>query len=256
VVATTGSLTGGAGAGAVPPQATDSAALASNPLNLEDFMVSFPGAHHTRVRATLRAMNFRKVAKYFLRGALVTAPFGLTIYIVLAVLSALDKILPIGIPGLGLVLTLIAITLIGLFTSNFVGKNLLDTAERGLAKVPLVKLIYSSIKDLIGAFVGDKKSFDRPVCVRLAGDDGPRALGFITRDNVVALGFPGFVAVYLPQSYNFAGSVVLVASEKVEPLDVPSSELMTFIVSGGVSGFGLGQSMLPDPPRLPGAAGR
>jgi uncharacterized membrane protein len=201
-------------------------------------------------------MNLRTVAKYFLRGALVTAPLGLTLYIIWTVLAAIDKILPLGIPGLGLVLTLLAITLIGLFTSNVVGRSVLDTAERGLAKVPLVKLIYSSIKDLIGAFVGDKKSFNRPVCVRLGGDDGPRLLGFVTRDNLVALGFPGFVAVYLPQSYNFAGNVVLVASEKVELLEVPSSELMTFIVSGGVSGFGFGQSMLPDPPRLPAAPSR
>jgi uncharacterized membrane protein len=190
-------------------------------------------------------MSFRKLVRYFLRGALVTAPLGLTAYIILAVLSALDKILPVGIPGLGLVLTLLGITLIGLLTSNVVGRGVLDAAERGLTKVPLVKLLYSSIKDLIGAFVGDRKSFNRPVSNRIGGDDGPRMLGFITRDNVVALGFPGFVAVYLPQSYNFAGNLLLVASEKVELLDVSSADLMTFIVSGGVSGFGFGQSMLP-----------
>jgi uncharacterized membrane protein len=203
------------------------------------------------------AIWFRRVVKYFIRGALVTMPLALTLYIIFAVLSMLDKVLPIGIPGLGLLVTVVGITLIGFFTSNVVGKSMLEATEHGLKKVPLVKLIYSSIKDLVGAFVGDRKSFNRPVSVLLGGSDGPRVLGFITRDNVVSVGFPGFVAVYLPQSYNFAGNLVLVPSEKVELLDVSSSELMTFIVSAGVSGFGVGQSMLPPVPiehHAPGAS--
>jgi uncharacterized membrane protein len=73
--------------------------------------------------------------------------------------------------------------------------------------------------------------------------------GFVTRQGLGALGFPTHVAVYLPQSYNFAGQLIIVPSDQVEPIDVPSGELMTFIVSGGVSGLGVGQSLLPPPPR-------
>ncbi|HET9955365.1 MAG TPA: DUF502 domain-containing protein, partial [Polyangiaceae bacterium] len=128
--------------------------------------------------------------------------------------------------------------------------------ERLLKRVPLVKLIYTSIKDLIGAFVGDHRSFDRPVAMRLAADSPVRMLGFVTREALHTLGFVEHVAVYLPQSYNFAGNLVLVPRALVEPLDVSSGELMTFIVSGGVSGLGIGPSMLPPAPLSKGSPRR
>ena len=192
--------------------------------------------------------SLRPIARYFLRGAFVTAPLALTLYIILKILTFIDQVLPIGIPGLGLLLTLSLITLIGFLTSNVVGKGVLEVTERLLRRVPLVKLIYGSIKDLVGAFVGDRKSFDRPVSVQPYGPQGLRLLGFITREDLRSLDLPGHVAVYLPQSYNFAGNLLIVLREQVEPLDVPSSELMTFLVSGGVSGLGIGRSMLPPEP--------
>ncbi|MGC4091404.1 MAG: DUF502 domain-containing protein [Polyangiaceae bacterium] len=194
-------------------------------------------------------MRLRKIIGYFVRGALVTAPFALTLYLILTVLGVLDRVLPIGIPGLGLLVSLTVITLIGVFTSNVVGRGVLDATERLLTRVPLLKLVYSSIKDLIGAFVGDRKTFDRPVSVRLSQDSDVRLLGFVTREDLRALSLPGHVAVYLPQSYNFAGNLIVVPAARVEALSVPSGELMTFIVSGGVSGLGVGQSLLPPPPR-------
>lgn len=194
-------------------------------------------------------MRLRKLIGYFLRGALVTAPLGLTLYLVLTVLTTLDRVLPVGIPGLGLLITLLLITAIGAFTSNVVGRSVLESTERFMSKVPLVKLVYSSIKDLIGAFVGDRKSFDRPVAVRPQRDSELRMLGFVTRQGLGVLGLPTHVAVYLPQSYNFAGQLIIVPADQVEQLDVQSGELMTFIVSGGVSGLGIGQSLLPPPPR-------
>jgi uncharacterized membrane protein len=97
-----------------------------------------------------------------------------------------------------------------------------------------VKLIYTSLKDLIDAFVGDKKRFDRPVAVEFPG--AGYALGFITREDLALPGFEGTSAVYFPQSYNFAGNVLLVGRERIRPLDADSSLVMTFIVSGGVSG--------------------
>jgi uncharacterized membrane protein len=60
---------------------------------------------------------------------------------------------------------------------------------------------------------------------------------------------PDYVAVYFPQSYNFAGYLLLVPRSRIAPLDVPAAEVMTFIISGGVSGFGVGESMLPREPR-------
>jgi uncharacterized membrane protein len=154
--------------------------------------------------------------------------------------------LPIGIPGVGLLVTLSLVTLVGLLTSNVVGKRVFQFTDRALSRMPLVKLLYTSIKDLIGAFVGDHKNFDQPAAVILT-PGGARMLGFVTRDGLHALGLPDFVAVYFPQSYNFAGQLLVVPRDQVELLDVASSEVMTFIVSGGISGFGRGQSLVPPP---------
>jgi uncharacterized membrane protein len=191
-------------------------------------------------------MNLKRMIAYFLRGCLVTAPLGLTIYIVFLVLSAVDQLLPFRIPGVGLLVTVMLITLVGVLTSNVVGRSLLDVAESVLRKLPLVKLVYTSIKDLVSAFVGDKKRFDIPAAVTLAG--GVRMLGFVTRDGLSQIGMPDHVAVYIPQSYNFAGYLLLAPRSQVEALDLSASEVMTFVVSGGVSGFGVGESILPPQP--------
>ena len=188
-------------------------------------------------------MAIKRLVRYFLRGCLVTAPLGITIYIVWMILSTIDRLLPFPVPGLGLLATVALITIIGLFTSNVVGRSVLDITEGLLQRLPLVKLVYSSIKDLVSAFVGDKRRFDAPVAVRLPGD--AKVLGFVTRDGLARIGMPDYVAVYFPQSYNFAGFLMLVPRAQVEPLDLPSADVMTFIVSGGLSGFGIGQSMVP-----------
>jgi uncharacterized membrane protein len=184
--------------------------------------------------------------RYFVRGCLVTVPLAMTGWIIYVTLRFIDQLIPIGIPGVGFVVTLSLVTLVGLFTSNVIGKRVFQITDRALSGMPLVKLLYNSIKDLIRAFVGDHKSFDRPAAVVLT-PGGARILGFVTRDALHMLGMPEFVAVYFPQSYNFAGQLAVVPREQVELLDVPSAELMTFIVSGGISGFGRGQSLVPPP---------
>jgi len=184
---------------------------------------------------------------YFWRGCLVIAPVAITVYVAWMIIRTVDTLIPIGIPGVGFVVTVLLITLIGFLTSNVVGRTLVSELERALSKVPLVKLLYSSIRDLINAFVGERKRFDKPVAVRF-GATGPRALGFVTRQNLPDASLSGMVAVYFPQSYNFAGNLLVVARDQVEPLDLNSVDVMTFIVSGGVSGLGVGQSMDSIPP--------
>lgn len=188
----------------------------------------------------------KRLVRYFVRGCLVLVPLVLTGYAIYKTLTFVDQLLPVGIPGVGLVLTVSIVTLVGLLTSNVIGKRVFQFTDRLLSGMPLVKLLYTSLKDLIRAFVGDHKSFDRPAAVMLT-PGGVRMLGFVTRDELYALGMPGHVAVYFPQAYNFAGQLLVVPIESVELLDVPSSEVMTFIVSGGISGFGRGQSLVPPP---------
>lgn len=194
-------------------------------------------------------MSVKRLIRYFLRGCLVTAPLGLTLYIVWVVLSWIDRLLPFGIPGLGLVVTVGLITLVGVLTSNVVGRSFVELADWQLRRLPLVKLVYTSIKDLVSAFVGDKRRFDVPVSVAIVPGSDVRMLGFVTRQGMARFGQPDSVAVYFPQSYNFAGCLAIVPRDRVDVLDLPSSEVMTFIVSGGISGFGVGESMLPSEPR-------
>jgi len=116
-----------------------------------------------------------------------------------------------------------------------VGKKLFGLLDKILNKVPLVKMLYGAIRDLVEAFAGEEKKFDKPVMASL-GQSGAKVLGFVTRETLTNLGLTDYVAVYLPQSYNFAGNVLLFPKEAVKPLDIESSEAMTLIVSGGVAG--------------------
>ncbi len=176
---------------------------------------------------------------YFLKGLLVFVPVALTIFAFVWVFTQLDSLFGnlfrIKVPGLGLVITLVGITVIGFLASNFVGRKFFELIDKLFTRVPLVKLLYSSLKDFIEAFAGEKKSFDKPALVELTAG-GPKALGFITRDDLEFLSLSDHVAVYFPQSYNFAGSVLIFPSDQVTPVDIDSSEAMAFVVSGGVSG--------------------
>jgi len=108
--------------------------------------------------------------------------------------------------------------------------------DKVFTKVPMVRMLYSSIKDLVYAFAGDQKKFDKPVLVSLGLGCDAKILGFVTRESLENLGLEDHVAVYFPQSYNFAGNVLIFPKSAVKPLDISSSEAMTFIVSGGVAG--------------------
>lgn len=188
---------------------------------------------------------------YFWRGCLVLVPVAVTVYAAYLVVTTFDKLIPIGIPGLGLIVTVVLVTLVGLLTSNVMGRAIVEAAERWLSSLPLLKLVYGSIRDLIEAFVGDKKRFDKPVLLTLVPGSQVRVLGFVVRDALDQIGAPDQVAVYVPQSYNFAGSLLVAPRDQIEPLQVPSSDLMAFIVSGGVSGLGVEPSPTQRPPRKP-----
>jgi uncharacterized membrane protein len=167
---------------------------------------------------------------------LIAAPMLLTLYLVITLMAAVDGLMHIPIPGLGLVVTLCLLTLLGFVASSVIGTRLVAQADVLLRRVPLVKILYRALKDLVSAFVGDRKGFDRPVAVYLPGGQG-RVLGFITREAVPLEGFEQYVAVYLPQAYNFAGNLVFVPRTSVHALGVKSSELMSFIISGGIAGL-------------------
>jgi uncharacterized membrane protein len=186
----------------------------------------------------------KTLLRYFAQGVLIAAPMLLTLYLVITLMAAIDGLMHIPIPGLGLVLTLLLLTGLGWVASSVIGTRLVAQADVFLRRVPLVKILYRALKDLVSAFVGDRKGFDRPVAVHLPGGGG-RLLGFITRDVVPIAGFEQHVAVYFPQAYNFAGNLVFVPRTSVYPLAIKSSELMSFIISGGIAGMQSPSEMPP-----------
>ncbi|TXE14846.1 DUF502 domain-containing protein [Algoriphagus aquimarinus] len=178
--------------------------------------------------------TYTRIISYFLRGLLFITPIAVTLYIIYQTILFLDNLIPAPIPGIGILMVIGLITFMGYMASLFFAKPILDWFERGLISIPLVNLIYTSIKDLMGAFVGDKKKFSSPVKVQLS--DTFIRLGFITQDDMSVVGEPDMVAVYFPHSYNVSGNVFLVPKDKVTPLiGVKSSDVMKFMVSGGVS---------------------
>lgn len=182
----------------------------------------------------------KRVVRYFLQGLLYVIPLAVTLYVLYKIFVEVDGLLGgllgLKVPGVGFVLTILGITLIGFLATNVLTKRILSLVDALFERMPFIKLIYSSIKDLIGAFVGEKKSFDKPVLVTLIPGGTAKAIGFITRESMEAYGMADHVAVYFPQSYNFAGNLLLFPREQVELLPVESSEAMAFLVSGGVSG--------------------
>ena len=178
----------------------------------------------------------RSLAGHFLRGLLITAPTAITVYICWLVISTIDGWLGIGVPGAGLLVAVTVITLIGMFASNLVTRSVLSWIDTVLERLPFVRFLYTATKDLLNAFVGEHRRFNRPVRVQLGPAPDLFTLGFVTADRLEPLGLPGYLAVYMPQSYNFAGQLVIVPAERVTPLDADSAEVMAFIVSGGVAG--------------------
>lgn len=171
--------------------------------------------------------------KNFLRGLVIVVPIAVTVYLLYQTFIRLDQLLHVETPGLGLVILIASIILIGALAGNFAGRRLFALAEKLFTKAPIVRIVYAAIKDLLEAFVGNKRRFDRPVTISVSAD--VKTFGFITRDDLGSLGLPGDVAVYVPFSYTWDGCLLVVARERVTPLDADSASIMALVVSGGVS---------------------
>ena len=177
----------------------------------------------------------KRLSQYFLQGLLFLVPLVVTISVIYWVFVKIDGVLNLPVPGLGFIVTIVVVTLVGFGGSNFLTRNIVHLVDKIFARLPLVKMIYTAIKDLVNAFVGDKKSFNRPVQVVIDRESNLRVIGFATRDSLDSIGIQDSVAVYLPQSYNFAGNLIIVDREQIIPLSADPGEIMKLIVSGGVS---------------------
>ena len=176
-----------------------------------------------------------RLVSYFLRGLVVVAPLALTVYVCVVIFRTIDSWLGLPIRGVGFAVTLLLITLVGFMASSLITRSLIATLDRMFDRLPFVRLLYSSAKDMLNAFVGEKRRFDKPVLVTLSADGAVKAIAFLTSESMSALGVAGHVTVYMPQSYGFAGHMVVVPADRIQRIDADAAAVMAYIISGGVT---------------------
>jgi len=176
-----------------------------------------------------------RLFNYFLRGLVVVVPLALTLYVCTVIFTTIDSWLGLPIRGVGFLLALVLITLVGFMASGLITRSLIGALDRMFERLPFVRLLYSSAKDMLNAFVGEKRRFDKPVLVSLNAEGSLKILAFLTSDSLGTLGLVDQVTVYMPQSYGFAGHILVVPSSRVERIDADAAEVMAFIISGGVT---------------------
>lgn len=181
---------------------------------------------------------------HFVQGLIVITPAAITIFIGVKVVEFISstfgfvpKIVdPYLDPLIILAAVVILIYLIGLISSSFLFTPMYTRFDKGIEKVPLVRIIYSSVKDMMSAFVGSKRKFNRPVLITLDKVNNIKQMGFITEEDLSAMSISNeYTAVYLPFSYGFSGKLLIVHKDNIAPLDASPTEAMKFIVSGGVT---------------------
>lgn len=190
----------------------------------------------------------KRLLNFFFQGLLFVVPIAVTLWVLFRAILWVDGLLPfqvpihlpgkteIDIPGLGLITIFLFIAAIGWLSSRYIRNPLFSYLEQLIDKAPLVKLIYSSVKDLVQAFVGEKRRFNKPVLVRLEKESEINRIGFITQEDLADLGLEkDKVAVYLPFSYSFAGELIILPRENIRPLNASGTDMMKFIISGGVT---------------------
>lgn len=187
-------------------------------------------------------MRFKGLFKFFIRGLLFIAPIGVTVILFLKIFAWFEELIDEtkleGFTlGIFLVLLFAFVSLIGFLGSSLIAQPISTFFERLIGRIPLVSFVYSSIKDLMDAFVGNKKKFNKPVLVNMNDSGSLQKLGFITQKDLSDIGLQGKVVVYLPHSYAFSGNMYIVDKANIKRLDLPSSDVMKFIVSAGVAGY-------------------
>lgn len=198
--------------------------------------------------------GFRTLLQYFLQGLLVMAPVGITLWVVISLFNVVDSFLPNIIHtlfpdliprnpdgsvrefrGVGFVVVILFVLLVGWMSSLFIFNTVLKWIDMILERTPGIKFIYSSIKDFLKAFAGNKKKFNKPVLVCVDDTDVWR-IGFITHKEMSQFDMPDHVTVYVPLAYAVTGATYIVPKDRVKLLEhISAAEAMKFAVTGGVT---------------------
>lgn len=181
---------------------------------------------------------------YFLRGLLFVAPIGITVAVIVwfvrflnGIISPItEDLIDLHLPGLGILIVVTALTMLGFIGSHVISTSAVGLVERAISRTPLIKVIYFSVKDIISLFSDKQEKLGRPVKVVIQRDPLQYRLGFVTQSDLSSFGFnEDMISVYLPLSYGIVGNQMVVHRNDIEFIDLPTTEVMKFIVSGGVT---------------------
>ncbi len=191
---------------------------------------------------------FIKLRNYFITGAIVLIPIGITIYISLFIIKISSKLLPktinpnnylpFDIPGIEILITIILITIIGGLSLSFLGRKFLEIFNNALKRIPILRTIYSAVGQLTESFTktdGTKKS----VVLIEYPRKGLWVVGFATKDNSGEISKKtneSLVNVFIPTTPNpTSGFLLMVPKKDLIYLDMSFEEASRFIVSAGTS---------------------
>lgn len=188
----------------------------------------------------------KKFFNLFLQGLLYIAPIGLTIFILYNILKFMDgllqpyiqKIFNFNIPGVGVIAIILLLALLGYVGQTIIARPVKATLGKLMERIPFMKLIYAALKDIFTGFVGKESKFNQPVLVKVNAVSELEKLGFLTQEDLSNIGVEGEkAAVFFPHSYNWSGELFIVPCKNIRKIDSPPSEVMKYIISGGVSSF-------------------
>ncbi|HQY10693.1 MAG: DUF502 domain-containing protein [Ferruginibacter sp.] len=194
-----------------------------------------------------RNFHYKKVLQYFLQGLLILGPVTITAYFIYWAVTTIDNLIPIftytdaqGVVrvqnyGIGFLLIIVALIVIGYFSSFFITTRILNFFDKLLERTPGIKHIYSTTRDFFEAFAGDNKKFTKHVLANVDDNDVWR-FGFVTREEMEDFGLHEYVTVYIPMAYSVAGNVYVIPKNRVKPIsNITAAQTMKFAVSGGVT---------------------
>jgi uncharacterized membrane protein len=191
----------------------------------------------------------RSINRSILVGLITILPIVLTLYLIYWLLVSTETVLGDVVraampddwyrPGMGVAAGVIAAFVVGLLMRTLVAQRLFALGERIINRLPLVRSVYQSLRDLLEYFSPErKKEFEQVVAVTF-GETGMQVIGLITQtgpDNVPqGFGEPDSVLVYFPMSYNIGGYAALMPRSAVRPLNISLEEAMRFVLTAGVT---------------------
>lgn len=196
---------------------------------------------------------FARLRNWFLAGIVVTAPLAITVYLTIYFIEAVDRnvdsLLPpelkpstyltFQVPGLGLIIALVSLTLIGFLATNFLGRSVIGIGERIVARMPLVRGVYSALKQLFETLLSQSGNSYRQVVLVPFPRAGSWAIAFVTTEQTGeigrAVGEDDLVGVYVPTTPNPTGGyLIYVRRSEIIPLKMTVEEGMKVVISTGV----------------------